>query len=119
VKDGNLEHLPLNMELQNISEMKRNSRSNTQINETELNQRLEKLQHASRTVIPRAFKLLQEYEASIGKDGKTLIPDVHTGYINYGIEEGDNKDDFILWTGMIIGPQDVIIFLYLFIIFAF
>eukprot|EP01125_Pyxidicula_operculata_P022709 TRINITY_DN9519_c0_g1_i1.p1 TRINITY_DN9519_c0_g1~~TRINITY_DN9519_c0_g1_i1.p1 ORF type:complete len:151 (+),score=28.97 TRINITY_DN9519_c0_g1_i1:10-462(+) len=56
--------------------------------------------------LPRNFKLLVEYEHSIGKDGKSFITGIHTGLIQYGSD--DSKDDPLLhyWQGMIFGPQN-------------
>ena len=50
---------------------------------------------------PRNIKLLEEYDASIGREGKTYIPLEHTGMIGYGA-----SDDISLsnWTSIIIGP---------------
>ena len=58
--------------------------------------------------MPKNIKLLQEYDAAIGKDGKTFIPLEHTGMISYGTEENRNSDvNLIDWHAMLIGPQDV------------
>eukprot|EP01124_Arcella_intermedia_P018498 TRINITY_DN2547_c0_g1_i1.p2 TRINITY_DN2547_c0_g1~~TRINITY_DN2547_c0_g1_i1.p2 ORF type:complete len:152 (-),score=26.02 TRINITY_DN2547_c0_g1_i1:46-501(-) len=56
--------------------------------------------------LPRNFKLLAEYDASIGKAGvEPLIKGEHNMFIQYGAD--DTKDDILLhyWQGMIFGPQ--------------
>lgn len=60
-------------------------------------------------VMPKNIKLLMEYDASIGKDGKTFIPDAHNGMISYGAEETRGADSPSLtdWHAMLIGPQEV------------
>jgi len=54
-------------------------------------------------VRPRNIKLLEEFDASIGRDGKTFIPLEHTGMIGYGASEDMTLSS---WTSIIIGPQD-------------
>merc|ERR1711907_23168 len=57
-------------------------------------------------IVPRNFRLLDEYDAANGKNGATMIHDPrHAGFISYGADE--SKDDLLLhnWEGMIIGPQ--------------
>ena len=56
--------------------------------------------------MPRNFKLLEEYDAAIGKEGKSLVTGKHAGLIQYGVDE--ERDDPLLhhWRGIIIGPQD-------------
>lgn len=39
---------------------------------------------------PRSFKLLDEYDNSIGKGGCTLIKGKHHGMINYGLKDDDD-----------------------------
>ena len=108
----------MNVELQTISDKKRKERGT--MDESEYNERLRKLNSTSQITIPRNIKLLQEYDASIGKDGKTFIPLEHTGFIGYGVQDEGSEDFQKLtnWTSMIIGPQDVFFFrnfeLYLF-----
>ena len=57
-------------------------------------------------VVPRNFKLLEEYDCAIGKDGKSLISGKHEGFIHYGLDE-DRDDNHGLhhWRASIIGPQ--------------
>jgi len=58
-------------------------------------------------VIPRSIKLLDEYDASIGKGATTYIPLIHTGYIGYGLhEEKADNNDLTYWHGIIIAPQE-------------
>eukprot|EP01006_Ploeotia_vitrea_P039343 TRINITY_DN66336_c7_g2_i1.p1 TRINITY_DN66336_c7_g2~~TRINITY_DN66336_c7_g2_i1.p1 ORF type:complete len:147 (+),score=77.49 TRINITY_DN66336_c7_g2_i1:68-508(+) len=53
---------------------------------------------------PRSFKLLDEYDAAIGKSGKSLIKGKHQGMITYGL--ADEEDiDLKTWNGIIIGVQ--------------
>lgn len=61
---------------------------------------------AAGTDAPRNFKLLDEYDAAIGKLGASLITGKHANCITYGIDE--SIDDPLLhhWRAMIIGPQD-------------
>ena len=55
-------------------------------------------------VIPRNFKLLQEYED--GEKGKGIQDQNHANFITYGIESPENPDLFLhKWHAMIIGPQ--------------
>lgn len=58
-------------------------------------------------IVPRNFKLLDEYDAAIGKEGKSLISGKHNGYIHYGLDE--DREDVIMmhhWRASIIGPQE-------------
>jgi len=62
---------------------------------------------ARKIVIPRNIKLLEEYDAAIGKGAHTLIPTIHCGFIGYGLdEEKENNHDMRHWRAMIIGPQE-------------
>ncbi len=36
-------------------------------------------------VVPRNFRLLAEYDASVGKEGSSLITHPHVGFISYGL----------------------------------
>jgi hypothetical protein len=59
-------------------------------------------------VVPRNFKLLDEYDCSIGKEGKSKISGKHDGYIHYGLEEErDDNHNLHYWRASIIGPQEV------------
>merc|ERR1712022_39517 len=60
---------------------------------------------ASDVVVPRNFRLLEEYDCAIGKEEKSFLIAPHAGYINYGAD--DTKDDILLhyWEGIVIGPQ--------------
>ena len=53
---------------------------------------------------PRSFKLLEEYDNAIGKEGKSFVIGKHQGMITYGL---DREDDITLssWNAMIIGIQ--------------
>ena len=74
-------------------------------------------------VIPRNFRLLEEYDCAIGKEGKSLITGKHAGYIHYGLDE-DRDDNLMLhhWRASIIGPQGVCFlffcFLFVFVFFC-
>jgi len=62
---------------------------------------------ARKIVIPRNIKLLEEYDAAIGKGAHTFIPGIHCGFIGYGLdEERENNHDMRHWRAMIIGPQE-------------
>merc|ERR1712196_596436 len=56
-------------------------------------------------IVPRNFKLLDEYDAANGKLGATYIKSPHSGMINYGADE--TQEDMLLhhWEGILIGPQ--------------
>ena len=95
--------LPINQELRLSSDKKRKSRVNLDENDNLYKDRVQQLQKATQITIPKNFKLLQEYDASIGKDGKTFIPEEHSGLITYGAQEDDLKE----WHAIIIGTQDV------------
>merc|ERR1711988_95685 len=80
-------------------------------------------------VVPRIFKLLDEYDASIGKGGVvTLVTPEHDGLIQYGMDEDKAHPDanpcenskMHYWRGIIIGPQGTAIgeFFYNFEIFV-
>merc|ERR1711935_1152129 len=59
-------------------------------------------------IVPRNFKLLDEYDAATGKEGKNLILDPHNGYISYGAVDSESETPDINlhdWEGIIIGPQ--------------
>ena len=59
-------------------------------------------------VIPRNFKLLEEYDCAIGKEGKSLISGKHEGFIHYGLDEDrDDNHNLHHWRASIIGPQNV------------
>lgn len=59
-------------------------------------------------VVPRNFKLLDEYDCSIGKEGKSKISGKHDGYIHYGLDEERDDNHFLHhWRASIIGPQEV------------
>mmetsp|Transcript_41131 Transcript_41131/g.57237 ORF Transcript_41131/g.57237 Transcript_41131/m.57237 type:complete len:151 (+) Transcript_41131:129-581(+) len=57
-------------------------------------------------VIPRNFRLLEEYDAAIGKEGKSFVTGKHAGYIHYGLDE-ERQDNMNLhyWRATMIGPQ--------------
>ena len=59
-------------------------------------------------VIPRNFRLLEEYDAAIGKEGKSFVTGKHAGYIHYGLDE-ERQDNMNLhyWRATMIGPQQV------------
>jgi len=64
-------------------------------------------QAPKQAVIPRSIKLLDEYDASIGKGAISYIPNIHTGYIGYGLnEEKSENSDLSHWHGIIIAPQE-------------
>ena len=106
--DETLTTLPLNKELQLISDKKRQIRS--ELDEKEHSERLLRLQSTKQITVPRNIKLLQEYDHSIGKAGKTLIPKEHTGYIDYGLQESSDAQ-MAHWRAIIIGPQGVCFFI--------
>merc|ERR1719215_1748562 len=56
--------------------------------------------------VPRNFRLLEEYDAAIGKELKSFIKDKHEGLIHYGLDE-EIEDNILLnyWHASIIGPQ--------------
>ena len=55
-------------------------------------------------IVPRNFKLLQEYED--GEKGKGIKDQSHANFITFGIESPENPDLFLhSWHAMIIGPQ--------------
>eukprot|EP00656_Telonema_subtile_P032814 TRINITY_DN3608_c0_g1_i4.p2 TRINITY_DN3608_c0_g1~~TRINITY_DN3608_c0_g1_i4.p2 ORF type:complete len:159 (-),score=19.37 TRINITY_DN3608_c0_g1_i4:156-632(-) len=56
-------------------------------------------------VVPRNFRLLAEYDASVGKEGSSLITHPHVGFISYGLENAAEDRLLHNWTGLIIGPQ--------------
>lgn len=59
-------------------------------------------------VVPRNFKLLEEYDCAIGKEGKSLISGKHEGFIHYGLDEDrDDNHNLHHWRASIIGPQSV------------
>merc|ERR1712003_610599 len=57
--------------------------------------------------VPRSFKLLDEYDAATGKNGKTYVTGRHQGFISYGLTSTDRdaKDALGNWTGIIVGIQ--------------
>mmetsp|Transcript_28270 Transcript_28270/g.43803 ORF Transcript_28270/g.43803 Transcript_28270/m.43803 type:complete len:150 (-) Transcript_28270:112-561(-) len=57
-------------------------------------------------VVPRNFRLLEEYDAAIGKEGKSFINGKHSGFIHYGLEDRDDNLMLHHWRASIIGPQD-------------
>lgn len=107
--DADLLSLPVNESLANTSDRKRLS-ENVSTEMEQLQIQLSKLNQTTDIFIPRNIKLLQEYDAAIGRDGKTFIPLEHTGMIGYGAEEDAKSDvDFMKltnWHAMIIGPQE-------------
>jgi len=57
--------------------------------------------------VPRNIKLMEEYDAAIGKGKRTFIPDSHGGFIGYGLEEQrEDNHELKYWHAMIIGPQE-------------
>ena len=59
---------------------------------------------ASAVIVPRNFKLLQEYED--GEKGKGIKDQSHANFITFGIESPENPDLFLhSWHAMLIGPQ--------------
>lgn len=57
--------------------------------------------------VPRNIKLMEEYDAAIGKCARTFIPDIHCGFIGYGLEEQrEDNHELKYWHAMIIGPQE-------------
>lgn len=57
--------------------------------------------------VPRNIKLMEEYDAAIGKGSKTFIPEEHSGFIGYGLEEQrEDNHELKYWHAMIIGPQE-------------
>jgi len=71
-----------------------------------LEQKMAQLKTPSEAIMPRNIKLLQEYDYSIGKEGKSLIPAEHGGMLSYGTI--DSMDTSLSkWDAMIIGPQEV------------
>ena len=59
---------------------------------------------AGQVIVPRNFKLLQEYED--GEKGKGIKAPAHANFITFGIESPENPDLFLHnWHAMIIGPQ--------------
>eukprot|EP01111_Echinosteliopsis_oligospora_P004909 TRINITY_DN1802_c0_g1_i1.p1 TRINITY_DN1802_c0_g1~~TRINITY_DN1802_c0_g1_i1.p1 ORF type:complete len:298 (+),score=60.08 TRINITY_DN1802_c0_g1_i1:127-1020(+) len=66
------------------------------------------LSSSAKVIIPRNIKLLEEYDAAIGKSGAdTYIPDVHCGFITYGLDESkQDNHNLTHWNAIIIGPQD-------------
>lgn len=58
--------------------------------------------------MPRNIKLMEEYDAAIGKGARTFIPQEHCGFIGYGLEEQrEDNHELKYWHAMIIGPQEV------------
>eukprot|EP00211_Chloroparvula_japonica_P009754 CAMPEP_0119118906 /NCGR_PEP_ID=MMETSP1310-20130426/625_1 /TAXON_ID=464262 /ORGANISM="Genus nov. species nov., Strain RCC2339" /LENGTH=148 /DNA_ID=CAMNT_0007108307 /DNA_START=283 /DNA_END=729 /DNA_ORIENTATION=- len=71
--------------------------------------------------MPRNFKLLEEYDCAIGKEGKSLVTGKHMGLIHYGLdEERDDNTNLHHWRASIIGPQDTNLgeFMYEMVIFV-
>jgi len=57
--------------------------------------------------VPRNIKLMEEYDAAIGKGKRTFIPEEHCGFIGYGLEEQrEDNHELKYWHAMIIGPQE-------------
>jgi len=57
--------------------------------------------------VPRNIKLMEEYDAAIGKGARTFIPQEHCGFIGYGLEEQrEDNHELKYWHAMIIGPQE-------------
>eukprot|EP00455_Lapot_gusevi_P028328 TRINITY_DN3018_c0_g1_i4.p1 TRINITY_DN3018_c0_g1~~TRINITY_DN3018_c0_g1_i4.p1 ORF type:complete len:152 (+),score=51.74 TRINITY_DN3018_c0_g1_i4:61-516(+) len=54
--------------------------------------------------LPRSFKLLDEYDAAIGKAGKSFLKGQHANFIQYGLVSDDDMD-LALWRATVIGPQ--------------
>jgi hypothetical protein len=106
--DADLLSLPINEQLQQKSEQKK---PDSAVEVEQLRVQIAKLNQTADIFVPRNIKLLQEYDAAIGRDGKTFIPLEHTGMIGYGAEEDAKSDvDFMKltnWHAMIIGPQEV------------
>jgi len=71
-----------------------------------LEQKMAQLKTPSEAIMPRNIKLLQEYDYSIGKEGKSLIPPEHGGMLSYGTIDSTDTS-LSKWDAMIIGPQEV------------
>jgi len=64
--------------------------------------------NVAKAKVPRSFKLLDEYDAAIGKGHKSYISGKHSGLIQYGLDEDitDEKTDLLSrWKGILIGIQ--------------
>jgi len=84
-----------------VEKMKRKSEADTSLSNKDTHYKIQKV------TVPRSIKLLEEYDAAIGKGKRTFIPDNHTGFIGYGLdEEKENNTDLRYWRGIIIGPQE-------------
>ena len=112
--DKELLSLPSNLALKTSSDKKRSDHT---VNPTdELEMKFTKLlSQSEQIIVPRNIKLLQEYDAAIGRDGKSFIPAEHTAMIGYGADDdtGRATEDFMKltnWHAMIIGPQEVFLF---------
>eukprot|EP01095_Lingulamoeba_sp_RSL-Kostka_P000153 TRINITY_DN1025_c0_g2_i2.p1 TRINITY_DN1025_c0_g2~~TRINITY_DN1025_c0_g2_i2.p1 ORF type:complete len:332 (-),score=112.08 TRINITY_DN1025_c0_g2_i2:99-1094(-) len=107
INDTELKSLNVDEELEEVSNKIREL-SKDQDNES--NKLLEeKLNSFNQIVVPRNIKLLQEFDAAIGKNGLTFIPPFHIGMITYGVMEGNNSEDdmhLTNWHAIIIGPQE-------------
>mmetsp|Transcript_18448 Transcript_18448/g.23379 ORF Transcript_18448/g.23379 Transcript_18448/m.23379 type:complete len:282 (-) Transcript_18448:40-885(-) len=105
-KDKRLKTLKASKKLRAKSKQKREECQHTSDME-EIERKMSQL-NSGCIVMPKNIKLLMEYDASIGKDGKTFIPDAHNGMISYGAEETRGADSPSLtdWHAMLIGPQE-------------
>jgi len=91
----------LKSKLDNIQQKRKNKR---EAPDSATTQQGTKILHIS---VPRNIKLMEEYDAAIGKGRKTLVPDVHSGFIGYGLEEQrEDNHELKYWHAMIIGPQE-------------
>mmetsp|Transcript_53488 Transcript_53488/g.88859 ORF Transcript_53488/g.88859 Transcript_53488/m.88859 type:complete len:286 (+) Transcript_53488:81-938(+) len=107
--DEELTCLMRNLDLKDSCESKRGSIPTSQQIVDGNSTFQEHMKNINKVIMPKSIKLLEEYDASIGKDGKTFISDIHTGMIGYGVSQSASDaefQEFSLWDAMIIGPQE-------------
>ena len=114
-RDERLKKVRTNKKLRKQSQRKKGKKVDTEQDVDEDYIRMMNQLKTDEAVMPRNIKLLLEYDASIGKEGKSFIPDSHNGMISYGTEETANdssESSLTNWHAMIIGPQEVIYYYY-------
>jgi len=108
-RDERLKKVRTNKKLRKQSQRKKGKKVDTEQDVDEDYIRMMNQLKTDEAVMPRNIKLLLEYDASIGKEGKSFIPDSHNGMISYGTEETANdssESSLTNWHAMIIGPQE-------------
>jgi len=100
--EGLTKNQSLRSKVDNIQQTRKNNKREAPDSAT--TQQGTKILHVS---VPRNIKLMEEYDAAIGKGKRTFIPEEHCGFIGYGLEEQrEDNHELKYWHAMIIGPQE-------------